>query len=165
MTFFNIHDEIRCECLDDNVRFEFEGISTGWMSQDDSFIERIQTSNLNQYFIKEHILKEIEIKNLLDEGIIFLKSEKFAKAIAAAGIAALCGANETVVAIVAGAAMTVLPALVYCITEGRIDAASVLAAKQAVGDAADALGASDATQSIIDAAGDMLAAMGEDDTE
>ncbi|MBE6660286.1 MAG: hypothetical protein E7605_02660 [Ruminococcaceae bacterium] len=82
-----------------------------------------------------------------------------------AGIAALCGANETVVAIVAGAAMTVLPALVYCITEGRIDAASVLAAKQAVEDAADALGASDATQSIIDAAGDMLAAMGEDDTE
>ena len=82
-----------------------------------------------------------------------------------AGIAALCGADKTVVAIVAGAAMTVLPALVYCITEGRIDATSVLAAKQAVGDAADALGASDATQSIIDAAGDMLAAMGEDDTE
>ena len=81
MTFFNIYDEIKCECLDDNVRFEFEGISTGWMSQDDSFIERIQTSNLNQYFIKEHILKEIEIKNLLDEGIIFLKSEKFTKAI------------------------------------------------------------------------------------
>lgn len=80
-----------------------------------------------------------------------------------AGIAALCGANETVVAIVAGAAMTVLPALVYCITEGRIDAASVLAAKQAVADAAKSLGADDTTQSLIDATGDALAALGENE--
>ena len=80
-----------------------------------------------------------------------------------AGIAALCGADETIVAIIAGAAMTVLPALVYCITEGRIDAASVLAAKQAVTDAAEALGASETTQAVIDAAGDMLAAISEED--
>ena len=81
MTFLNIYDEIKCESSDDNVRFEFEGLSTGWMSKDDSFIERIQTADLNQSFIKEHILKEIEIRNILDDGIRFLKSEKYAKAI------------------------------------------------------------------------------------
>ena len=64
MTFLNIYDEIKCESSDDNVRFEFEGLSTDWMSKDDSFIERIQTADLNQSFIKEHILKEIEIRNI-----------------------------------------------------------------------------------------------------
>jgi hypothetical protein len=79
----------------------------------------------------------------------------------AAGIAALCGADATVVSVVAGAAMTVLPALIYCITEGRIDAASVYAAKQAVVDAAESLGAHETVQDVISAAGDMLAAMDE----
>lgn len=94
-----------------------------------------------------------------------LTSRKFLLSVISmlAGIAALCGADETIVAIIAGAAMTVLPALVYCITEGRIDAASVLAAKQAVTDAAEALGASEVTQAVIDAAGDMLAAISEED--
>jgi hypothetical protein len=94
-----------------------------------------------------------------------LTSRKFLLSVISmlAGIAALCGADETIVAIIAGAAMTVLPALVYCITEGRIDAASVLAAKQAVTDAAEALGANEATQAVIDAAGDMLAAISEED--
>ena len=94
-----------------------------------------------------------------------LTSRKFLLSVISmlAGIAALCGADETIVAIIAGAAMTVLPALVYCITEGRIDAASVLAAKQAVTDAAEALGASETTQAVIDAAGDMLAAISEED--
>jgi hypothetical protein len=94
-----------------------------------------------------------------------LTSRKFLLSVISmlAGIAALCGADETIVAIIAGAAMTVLPALVYCITEGRIDAASVLAAKQAVTDAAEALGASETTQAVINAAGDMLAAISEED--
>jgi hypothetical protein len=94
-----------------------------------------------------------------------LTSRKFLLSVISmlAGIAALCGADETIVAIIAGAAMTVLPALVYCITEGRIDTASVLAAKQAVTDAAEALGANEATQAVIDAAGDMLAAISEED--
>ena len=41
-----------------------------------------------------------------------------------AGIALLCGADADVVATLSGAAMTVIPALLYCIVEGRIDAAS-----------------------------------------
>jgi hypothetical protein len=44
-----------------------------------------------------------------------LTSRKFLLSVISmlAGIAALCGADETIVAIIAGAAMTVLPALVY----------------------------------------------------
>jgi hypothetical protein len=79
----------------------------------------------------------------------------------AAGIAALCGADATVVSVVAGASMIVLPALVYCVTEGRIDAASVHAAKEAVMDAAESLGAGETVQNIIGATGDLLAAMDE----
>jgi hypothetical protein len=92
-----------------------------------------------------------------------LTSRKFLLSVISmlAGIAALCGADETIVAIIAGAAMTVLPALVYCITEGRIDAASVHAAKEAVMDAAESLGAGETVQNIIGATGDLLAAMDE----
>lgn len=80
-----------------------------------------------------------------------------------AGLAALCGADETVVSIIAGAAMTALPAIVYCITEGRIDAASAKTVGEAVVDASAALGADRHVQDVLHAAGDMLAAMGEQD--
>lgn len=82
----------------------------------------------------------------------------------AAGLAALCGADETIVSIVAGAAMTALPAIVYCITEGRIDAASAKAIGGAVVNASAALGADRHVQDVLHAAGDMLAAMGEQDS-
>ncbi len=82
-----------------------------------------------------------------------------------AGIAALCGADQNILSIIAGAAMTVLPALVYCITEGKIDAASVKEAQTAIIEAADALGANETVQNAIGAAGDLLAAIDEDDTE
>ena len=76
----------------------------------------------------------------------------------AAGIAAICGADMQGVEIIAGAAMTVLPAIVYCLTEGKIDAASVHKATDAITDAAQALGATASTQQMIQAAGDMLEA-------
>ncbi|MBE6507946.1 MAG: hypothetical protein E7Z77_00885 [Methanobrevibacter sp.] len=63
------------------IRFEIDGIHTDWMDEDDSFIERIDESSLNRVFLRRHILKEIEIRNLLDEGIGFLKSEECSKAI------------------------------------------------------------------------------------
>ncbi|MBE6620772.1 MAG: hypothetical protein E7625_05360 [Ruminococcaceae bacterium] len=81
----------------------------------------------------------------------------------AAGLAALCGADETVVSIVAGAAMTALPAIVYCITEGRIDAASAKTIGGAVVNASAALGADRHVQDVLHAAGEMLSAMGEQD--
>ena len=83
----------------------------------------------------------------------------------AAGVAALCGADERIVSIISGALMTVLPAVVYCITEGRIDEASAKAITGAVIDASEALGADKQLQNVLSAAGDMLAAAGEDDEQ
>lgn len=83
----------------------------------------------------------------------------------AAGIALLCGADATVVSVLAGAAMTVLPSLVYCLIEGRIDSAAVTASKEAILGAADDLGAGEPIKDIIDAAGDMLSALGGEGTE
>ena len=80
MTFLDIPD-FTCECMGDNVRFQIGDISTNWISKDDSFTKRVDKSNLNKAFLKEHMLKEIEIKNLLDEGITLLKAEKYPKAI------------------------------------------------------------------------------------
>ena len=96
-----------------------------------------------------------------------LTSRKFLLAVVsmAAGIAALCGADERIVSIVAGAAMTVLPAVVYCITEGRIDAASAQAVTGAVLDASAALGADRQVQSVLGAAGDLLASLDEKETK
>ena len=92
-----------------------------------------------------------------------LTSRKFLLSIIsmAAGLAALCGADEAIVSVVAGALMTVLPAVVYCITEGRIDAASAKAIQGAVVDAADALGASQPVKDVLTAAGDLLASLEE----
>lgn len=83
----------------------------------------------------------------------------------AAGLAALCGADETIVSVIAGALMTVLPAVVYCITEGRIDEASAKAVQGAVVDAAAALGADKRLQTVLLAAGDLLASLDEDKTD
>ena len=65
----------------DKVKLEFEGASTGWMLESDSFIERIDEDNLNESFFEKHILKEFEIRNLLDEGISFLNGEDYRRAI------------------------------------------------------------------------------------
>ncbi|WP_296882523.1 tetratricopeptide repeat protein [uncultured Methanobrevibacter sp.] len=66
---------------DDNVRFSNGDISTSWMSSDDGFISRIQFEKLNPDFRKEHLTKEIEFKNILDEAKRFLENGKYAKAI------------------------------------------------------------------------------------
>mgnify|MGYP006992079853 CR=1 FL=1 len=62
MTFLDIPD-FTCECMGDKVRFQIGDISTNWISKDDSFTKRVDKSNLNKAFLKEHMLKEIEIKN------------------------------------------------------------------------------------------------------
>lgn len=81
MTFSNIPDELHYETEADMVRFAFNGLSTGWMGLDDPFIKRIDEDNLNSEFLGQHITREIEIKNLLDEAFSHLASEKYQKAI------------------------------------------------------------------------------------
>lgn len=65
----------------DKVIFNIGGLITKWIEIDDDFISRIQYDNLNQNCLKNHLFKEIEIKNKLDEGIIQLNNKRYSKAI------------------------------------------------------------------------------------
>ena len=77
----------------------------------------------------------------------------------------IIGSNQTVNAI-AGAAMVILPTVVYCIMEGRVDAASVGKIKDATVQAADELGASDEAKNAIGFVADAVkTAVEEDGTE
>ena len=59
-------------------------------------------------------------------------------------ITAIIGDNE-LVQIIAGAAMTIIPTVVYCITEGKIDAESVKTIVDATVDVAEKLSGDDTT--------------------
>lgn len=86
-----------------------------------------------------------------------LTSRKFIVTIltAIAGIiTAIIGENETV-QIIVGAAMTIIPTIVYCITEGVLDAKSVKTIAEATADAAEKLGANDAVVDVIESAGEI----------
>ena len=81
MTFSNIPDELDYEIEGDSVKFEIMNVSTDWISSDDSFLKRISEDNLNNCFLTEHLIKEIEIKNILDDAIRLLDNSRFPKAI------------------------------------------------------------------------------------
>ncbi|WP_407422337.1 tetratricopeptide repeat protein [Methanobrevibacter sp.] len=65
----------------DRVRIQFGNLKTDWIGRYDSFLKRISPENLNEFFLVKHLEKEIQIKNVLDEGIDFLNSERYPKAI------------------------------------------------------------------------------------
>lgn len=69
------------ETRDGKVKCIIDDMSTGWMDVNDSFLKRIEMSNLNPDFLKKHLKKEIEIKNILDEGIRHLELGRFSKAV------------------------------------------------------------------------------------
>jgi len=81
MTFSNIPNELNYTLKDNLVKFEINKVSTNWIDVDDPFVQRILENNLNPLFLTEHLVKEIEIKNTLDEGIRLLNGEKYSKAI------------------------------------------------------------------------------------
>lgn len=81
MTLLNIPDELTCEIRQDKVRFSINGISTNWMDRNDLFTERIDIDNLNPNRLADHLVKEIKIKNTLDEARDYLNKEKYPKAI------------------------------------------------------------------------------------
>lgn len=90
-------------------------------------------------------------KNVLEK----LTSRKFIVTVitAIAGIiTAIIGENETV-QIIVGAAMTIIPTIVYCIMEGVIDAKSVKTIADATADAAEKLGADEKVVDMIEQAG------------
>lgn len=84
-----------------------------------------------------------------------LTSRKFIIAVITAitGIVTMfVGDNETV-QVIAGAAMTIVPAVVYCIMEGVIDAKSIKTITDATVDAAEKLGADSSTVDVIEQVG------------
>lgn len=84
MSFYELSDSFDDLAIFENgdmVKIQFGDLKTGWIGRSDSFLERISPENLNEFFMKGHLQKEIEMKNILDEGIAFLDLEKYAKAI------------------------------------------------------------------------------------
>ena len=70
-------------------------------------------------------------------------------------ITAIIGENETV-QIIVGAAMTIIPTIVYCITEGVLDAKSVKTIAEATADAAEKLGANETVVDAIEHVGEII---------
>ena len=77
----NVPDIVECEVIENKVRFSLDGESTGWMDRDDPFIRRIDEDSLNHDLLAEHIKKEIQIKNTIDEAIRLFGLAKYPKAI------------------------------------------------------------------------------------
>ena len=74
---------------------------------------------------------------------------------AIAGIITLIIGENEVVQIVAGALMTVIPTIVYCIMEGTIDAKSIKTITDATVDAAEKLGANEKVVDAIEQVGEV----------
>lgn len=81
------------------------------------------------------------------------------------GVITLFVGDNEVVNVIAGAAMTIIPTIVYCIVEGVIDAKSVQTITDATVDAAEKLGADDSVVDLIENMGAMGGILVEDETE
>lgn len=85
---------------------------------------------------------------------------------AIAGIITMIIGNNAAVQTIAGAAMTIVPTVVYCLMEGMIDAKSIQTITIATADAAEKLGATEATVNVIEQMGAVGEALTEtDETE
>ena len=76
----------------------------------------------------------------------------------------IIGENE-IVQIIAGAAMTIIPTIVYCIMEGVLDAKSVKTIVDATADAAEKLGVDKTVVDAIEKVGELGDVLTEEETE
>ena len=92
-------------------------------------------------------------KSILDK----LTSRKFiVTAITAiTGVITLIIGENEVVQTIAGAAMTIVPTVVYCLMEGFIDAKSIETITKATADAAEKLGADEKVVDLIEQVGEV----------
>lgn len=109
------------------------------------------------YILPGGVRREKEGKPMNKELIKKLTSRKFiVTAISAiAGILTLIVGESEAVNTVAGAAMTIVPTVVYCLMEGVIDAKSVKTVTEATADAAKQLGATEDAVEMIEKIGDV----------
>ena len=86
-----------------------------------------------------------------------LTSRKFITTVitAIAGIVTMIIGDNEVVQIIAGAMMTIIPTIVYCITEGVIDSKSVKSITDTVVDTAEKLGANEKVVDVIEQVGEV----------
>ena len=82
-----------------------------------------------------------------------------------AGVVTLFVGESEVVQIIASALMVVVPTIVYCITEGVVDAKSVKTITETVADTAEKLGASKEDVEIIEKVGEIGEMIAEKKTE
>jgi hypothetical protein len=81
------------------------------------------------------------------------------------GVITLFIGENAYVQTIAGAAMTIIPTVVYCLMEGVIDAKSVKVITEATADAAEKLGADDATVNVIEQMGAVGEVLTEEETK
>ena len=74
-------DDFRVESSENLIRISFRELKTNWIDENDPFIKRIRFENLNPDLIERHLLKEIEIKNRLDESQSLISNGKFKRSI------------------------------------------------------------------------------------
>lgn len=86
-----------------------------------------------------------------------LTSRKFITTVitAIAGIVTMIVGDNEVVQTVAGALMTIIPTIVYCITEGVLDSKSVKTITEATADVAEKLGADEKVVDAIEKVGEV----------
>lgn len=96
-----------------------------------------------------------------------LTSRKFIIAMITAitGIIVMCIGENAVVQTIAGAAMTIVPTVVYCIMEGVVDAKSIKTITEATADAAEKLGANEQTVQMIEQMGAVGEILTDDDPD
>ena len=80
-----------------------------------------------------------------------------------AGIVTLILGENEVVQIIAGAAMTIVPTVVYCLMEGVIDAKSIKTITDATADAAEKLGVDKPIVDVIEQMGNIGEILVEDE--
>ena len=102
------------------------------------------SQNKERDFMKRSIIEKLTSRKFIVTAITAI----------AGIITAIIGENE-VVNIIAGAAMTIVPTIVYCITEGVLDAKSVKTITEATLDAAEKLGANEKVVEKIERAGEI----------
>lgn len=86
-----------------------------------------------------------------------LTSRKFIVTVitAIAGVITMIIGDNEVVQIISGAAMTIVPTVVYCLMEGVIDAKSIKTITNATADAAEKLGVDDKVVDAIEKVGEV----------
>lgn len=79
-----------------------------------------------------------------------LTSRKFWVALVTliAGVLSMIGADENMVQIITGGILALVPTIIYIITEGKIDAASVGAAMQTIGNTVSSAAAADKNENV-----------------